>query len=340
MVVAVSITQQNTHFKISCAWSKYWFKWTILRYINLPVNYSNLHIMIKQKKKEGFQGQKAIVIPRKILVNQCAKNPIIHSLYLTDIGYYPKAKYHYRERSNGADQHILIYCFEGSGKANINKEIYDITPGDFFFVPIKTAHFYYADEDNPWTIYWIHFKGSTADAIISSLKKQHNGYKGYIQYSEKSIAFFKEIYMQMERGYSSDNLTYANMCLWHYLTTFLYNDRSLPEGEISNKDEIDRAIDFLSERIDQTLTLEEIAASVNLSVSHFSYLFKKKTGFSVIEYFNHLKVQKACQYILFTNMRIGEIALEIGIGDQYYFSRMFTKIMGVSPNEYRTKRIH
>src|SRR4051812_39712352 len=123
--------------------------------------------MIQQKKKEGFQGQKAIVIPRKILANQCVKNPIIHSLYITDIGYYPKAKYHYRERPHGADQHILIHCFEGSGNAKINKESYNITPGDFLFVPMKTPHFYCADENNPWTIYWIHFKGEASDSIIS-----------------------------------------------------------------------------------------------------------------------------------------------------------------------------
>jgi len=296
--------------------------------------------MVTQKKKEGFQGQKAIVIPRTILANQCEKNPIINTLYITDIGYYPKAQYHYRERPNGAGQHILIFCSEGSGKVKIDKETYEIAPGDFFFVPVNTTHVYYADENNPWTIFWIHFKGNTSDSIIALLKEQNNSYKGFLKYSEKSIAFFKEIYAQLERGYSSDNLTYVNMCLWNYFTTFLYNDRSRPEGKLSNKDEVDRAIDFLSERVDQTLTLEEIAASVNLSVSHFSYLFKKKTGYSVIEYLNHLKVQKACQYILFTNMRISEIALEIGIADQYYFSRMFTKIMGISPNEYRKKRIH
>jgi AraC family transcriptional regulator of arabinose operon len=55
-------------------------------------------------------------------------------------------------------------------------------------------------------------------------------------------------------------------------------------------------------------------------------------------YFNHLKIQKACQYLHFTDDRINQIADQLGIGDSYYFSRLFKKLMGISPVEYR-KRI-
>src|SRR5487761_2087853 len=104
------------------------------------------------KKRDGFQGQKAVIIPRKILQRYCAKNPIISSLYLTDIGYYPKARFHYRERPNGSDQHILIYCKEGSGTVLIKKEKLYYHAGVFFIIPAKTAHVYAANEENPWTI--------------------------------------------------------------------------------------------------------------------------------------------------------------------------------------------
>jgi len=290
------------------------------------------------KKREGFQGQKAIVIPRQILNTRCAKNDVINSLYVTDIGYYPKAKFHFRERDHGADQHILVYCHEGKGQVKIKKTNYKIEAGDFFTIPMKTAHTYEADEENPWTIYWVHFKGTTSSQIVSCIEKQI-GLKGFIQYNEKSIELFNEIYNQLERGYGTDTLMYANMCLWHFLTTFLFNDRySL--GKLANKDATDIAIDFLSHNINKVLALEDIAGEVNLSPSHFSHLFKKKTGFSPIEYFNHLKVQKACQYLLFTKLRVKEISQQLGIEDQYYFSRLFTKIMGIAPNDYRERRAH
>jgi AraC-like DNA-binding protein len=291
------------------------------------------------RKKEGFQGQKAVVIPRKIITEQCDQNDIIGTLYITDIGYYPNAKFHYRERPDGAGQHILIYCHKGSGSVQIQKEKYTIEAGDFCMVPMKAAHSYAANEQNPWTIYWMHFKGSISQSIIDLFEKRTGGYKGFISNSDCCISLFNEIYNQLERGYSADNLIYANMCLWHFLTTFIYNSKCEVAGSAKQREVSDVAIDFLRKNIDRSVTLEEIAGTVNLSPPHFSLLFKAKTGFPPIEYFNHLKVQKACQYLLFTSLRIKEISLELGIGDQYYFSRMFKKIMGMSPNEYREKRI-
>jgi transcriptional regulator GlxA family with amidase domain len=84
-----------------------------------------------------------------------------------------------------------------------------------------------------------------------------------------------------------------------------------------------------------SLALEDIAKHVGVSVSHFSLIFKKKIGVSPINYFHQIKIQKACEYLKYTDILIKEIAFKIGILDTQYFSRLFTKIIGVSPNQYR-----
>ncbi|PGH40196.1 MAG: AraC family transcriptional regulator, partial [Candidatus Nephrothrix sp. EaCA] len=64
---------------------------------------------------------------------------------------------------------------------------------------------------------------------------------------------------------------------------------------------------------------------------------RKKTGYSPMVFFNRLKVQRACQYLKSSTLRINEIAYKIGIQDPFYFSRMFAKTIGISPAEYRKK---
>lgn len=98
------------------------------------------------KKKEGFNGQKSIVIPRGILQKAASQHPILAGIQLTDIGFYPKAKFHYRERSKGIDQYILLYCVGGKGEVSIEDNSYPISTGNFIVIPAEKAHSYHSNE--------------------------------------------------------------------------------------------------------------------------------------------------------------------------------------------------
>jgi len=290
------------------------------------------------KKKEGFEGQKSIVLPRKIVTEFAETNAYSAGVYITDIGYYPKAKYHFRQRTHGIDQHILIYCVEGKGRVQIMGSKYAMVPGSFVIIPAGCAHNYASDEKDSWTIYWIHFKGSLSKKLVDTMKQKLNGYCGTVQFKQKRVDLFDDMYSCLERGYGNDNLSYANICLHHFIASFIYNDKFNLSERTEASDPVELSINFMQQHISQLLSLEEIARSVNFSVSHYSSLFRKKTGFAPIEYFNHLKIQRACQYLHFTDLRVKEIADKLGIEDPYYFSRLFTKLMGLSPNQYRSRR--
>lgn len=289
-------------------------------------------------KKDGFDGQRAIVIPKSILHKFCKLNMLINKCYITDIGYYPKARLHYRERLHGAEQNILIYCVDGKGSAKLNKTLYNLSSGDFLFIPKGVAHSYNTDPDNPWTIYWCHFKGEQADEIIRLAMQKYGMVKGNVLFSEIRISLFDELYRTLESGYGFENLSYVNLIFPQFLSSFIFNDKFQQSPESPLVDVIELSFKFMQENLDKELTLAKISENVNSSASHFSAIFKKRTGFPPIEYFNHLKIQKACQFLQFTPLRIKEIAFKIGISDQYYFSRLFTKIMGISPSEYREQR--
>lgn len=286
--------------------------------------------------REGFSGQRLIVIPRTVISGFLSTDPVTRHLYITDIGYYPKARYHYAERPEGIDQHIVIYCTEGSGWLEMNGRHTRLSASQFIVIPAGTPHRYAADAERPWTIYWLHFKGEASSFTANLILRNSEDHKPHLSFSDDRIKLFDEICLNLEKGYSEDALRYVNMLFSHFLSSIIYDDKF---GRIEKLEDelLTKAVGYMQQKINASIKLDEIASFVNLSASHFSAVFKAKTGHSPIEYFSHLKVQKACQYLSFTNMPVKEIALTLGIGDQYYFSRMFTKMMEISPTSYRDK---
>ncbi len=289
------------------------------------------------RKRDGFEGQRLIVIPKKIVSEFLVKDPVTRQIYITDIGYYPRAMFHYAERSHGISQNIIIYCIEGYGWIEINKKRIGISPSQFIAIPANTPHRYGADEKNPWSIYWAHFKGDNAAFIADLIVKNSDNYKPQLTFSEDRIGLFDDIYENLENGYGDDTLRYVNMIFYHFLSSMIYEDKFNRKKKTVTADVVDTVIKLMQDNIQKTITLKQMADSSNLSVTHFSSLFRKKTGHSPIEYFNHLKIQKACQYLSFTNMTVKELAFCVGVDDQYYFSRMFTRLMGTSPSAYRKR---
>ena len=289
------------------------------------------------KKKEGFEGQKAIVLPHSV-IHMLEKNPITAPIHITDIGYYPSAKYHYRARQHGCKQHILIFCVDGKGWFKLNKRKYDVLPENFFLIPSDTPHSYGADDTKPWSIYWIHFKGSLSIHVSKKLAGINQIYPVKDDAIDDRLHLFEEIYQTLDNGYSIDNLQYSSMCLWHFLSSFLFINNFKNFLYEKEHDFIDQVIDFLKSNLSKNYTLKKISEEFGFSISHFSYLFRNRTGYAPLEYFSILKIQRACQYLDLTNMRIKEIASKVGYNDPYYFSRVFHKIMNMSPIEYRQKQ--
>ena len=293
--------------------------------------------LTNRRKRDGFQGQKLIVLPKKIINDFLRRDSITSQLHITDIGYYPKALYHYAERHTGIGQHILIYCAEGYGWVEISKKRIEVKPSEFILIPRNVPHRYGADESKPWTINWIHFKGHLADNIVELILKDSELYKPKVSHSEQRLRLFDDIFGTIELGQSHTALRYVTMTFFHFLSSLMYQSKFTSENQPMKKDVFETIIEKMKEQIHLPVSLNALAENANLSVSHFSAVFKSKTGYAPIEYFNHLKIQSACQYLSFTDMPIKTIAITLGIEDPYYFSRMFSRILGTSPTEYRLK---
>jgi AraC-like DNA-binding protein len=287
--------------------------------------------------EEGFKDQKAIILPQKILF-ELESNPITKLLFITDIGYYPEAKYHYRERPTGAKQNIIIFCAKGKGWVETDGNKIKVRNDQFFIIPANIPHRYGADTTDPWTIYWLHFTGNLADRFVKKDFSLVTIDPGINTRNDRRIRLFEEIYQNLSMGYSIENIEYSSICLWYFLGAFYYLAQFERIRAIQQHDLIEKSILYMYEHIDSKINLTHLASLCGFSVSHYSMIFKKKTSRSPIEYFNNLKIQKACQLLDFTTLHIKEIASRLNYEDQFYFSRVFKKTMGLSAAEYRKNK--
>ncbi|BBE16188.1 transcriptional regulator, AraC family [Aquipluma nitroreducens] len=290
------------------------------------------------KKQEGFPGQISYVIPDRILA-LAQENSLISGLFVTDIGYYPQARHHFRERPSGSEQLILIYCVQGKGEIRLNETVFTIPANYFFIIPAGVSHAYRADEKDPWSIYWIHFTGLKSSAWARFASKVTAIERGRNARISDRTDLFSEIFRNLDRGFSIETLEYVNLCLPYLLASFTRLNQFRLIREPGEKDIVGQSINFMLDHLREKLKLEKIAAETCLSASHFSRLFQNCTGHSPIDYFIQLKIQRACRLLDNSGQTIAEIALEMGFEDQFYFSRLFRKMMGMAPTQYRKRRV-
>jgi AraC-like DNA-binding protein len=106
--------------------------------------------------------------------------------------------------------------------------------------------------------------------------------------------------------------------------------------ETQMPDRLGQSIVFMKNNMHKPLSVEEIAKQFHYSPSHYTAMFKKKTGLSPINYFIRMKIHYACQLLTQRELIIKEIADKIGYEDPYYFSRIFKKVIGKSPTQYKS----
>lgn len=96
-----------------------------------------------------------------------------------------------------------------------------------------------------------------------------------------------------------------------------------------------KAADFIRQNYDRNLTIEMLAEHVGKTPNYFSHLFKKEFGVSFSEYVNQIRVNKAKELILHSNLLIYEVGEKVGYHDFVYFTQVFKRIAGCSPTELR-----
>lgn len=106
-------------------------------------------------------------------------------------------------------------------------------------------------------------------------------------------------------------------------------------AEADAAQKIRESIVFMQQHLDKPLQVSALASNANISQSHYFALFKRIMGSTPIDYFIHLRMQRACHLLRTTTTSVKCVAAALGYDDPFYFSRLFRSVNGVPPSDYR-----
>lgn len=277
-----------------------------------------------------------VVIPRPFL-ELIQDDPLTGDLYIHSLGHIPRARHHHISRPAGSPYHVFLYCTDGKGTVNSNGTEFSLTANRYMVLPAGVPFSYYADDADPWSLYWIVFGGDKAVVFSNAMSKPRTAQPSVHSRIEQRTELFDTVHSLLCGGLTLPKINYANVIVMHFLTSFLY--LNLDRGPTPQREHGDNMVakvtHFMNENIEKNLTLKDLSAIAGYSGNYFYRKFFRETGHGPIDYFIRLKMNKASILLIKTRLRISQIAGKLGFASADYFSRMFKKTVGISPTEFR-----
>jgi len=288
--------------------------------------------LLVERRAEGFAGQQLYRVPQMVL-QRIEARPFTRHAVVTCLGYYPDAKGHFMERPEGLEEYLLIFVEAGAGWIETGGKRERVGAGEVVLLPPRERHAYGSDEVNPWSLFWCHFRGQTAEELLEWTNFSADTRVMTCAAWDGIRRQFHTLFNSLERGYHEHNLLEMSRILINVIT--LLHRNSSRERPQEAQDRIERAMDRMRETLTCPLSLDEYAREAGYSVPRYCHWFKHFTGVSPMAYLTELRIQAACEYLDTTSLNIKEIAATLGYDDPYYFSRAFAKCTGKSPMKYR-----
>jgi len=271
------------------------------------------------------------------LVDEQRKNPLVLDLFISETGEIEVEQGTIWGSEEKLDRYLLVYCTKGNGFVVIEGEQILVSNDQFFIIPKGVSFKFYSVLDINSRLLVAYFDGWKAMRLGKEFALVRNLIPSVNNMVANREMLFDEIFNNLSKGFHDENMQYINFCFGHLLATFIYANRTIEDVEAEENPVVNRAINFLNRNLDKKLSLNELANEVGYSHTYLSTIFKKVTNYSPISYFSHLKILKACEYLDYTNMKVKEISFSLGYTDPYYFTKDFTKKMGMSPRNYRNR---
>lgn len=275
-------------------------------------------------------------------------------LHLQEVGSLTAIRPHTSKREK-LQSYLCFMVEDGEGELVYKGKKYELRRGDVVFIDCRKAYSHSTGDGhsvdnsrstdnahsatNPntelWSLRWCHFYGPSMPAIYA--KYCERGGLPVIRGADVNqyVTLLTDIYtLASSSDYIRDMRINEKL---NDLLTLLMESSWHREAHTNapKKMEISQVKSFLDEHYKEKLSLESVASHFFIDKHYLARLFKEHYGVTLVTYLQQVRITHAKRMLRFTDKSIEEIGLECGIGELNYFSRVFKKLEGVSPSEFR-----
>ncbi len=248
-----------------------------------------------------------------------------HLFSFTDCGYeYNDNGYFYdREHDLG---YMFTYTISGTAELTYEGKNQILHKGDLCMIELEKKSILKVINNNHWEIYFIHLIGANIDDIYRAFVNNCGQIKHDFN-PEKMINCVENLLERPDKYRTS-------LLIYETLIDALEQSSSIDNENIG----INKAINYFYDMYREEISLEDVCNEINFSKFHFIRKFKDATGMPPKQFLLELRIKKACELLLTSNMSLTDIAVHCGFKTAKNLYYSFTKIYGIGPREYQKSR--
>ncbi len=241
----------------------------------------------------------------------------------------------YKFRLRGYPFHRMTFTISGQAKIYDNKEYHIADAGSIYYLPPKKVCEVANNLNKPWKHAYIHFIGSDIDTLFNKVANNTKNVWNVSNPGEIQSLFENIANNCLEQSEDSQVICDS------YLRILLLKLNSMisDSREHSNASRLNylECYNYINNNFSQIVSINDISEKCCISSIYLCRLFKKYALTSPMAYVTKLKMNKAALLLIQTDYSVKKISLLLNFDNQYYFSRAFKRIYGISPQNYREK---
>lgn len=234
--------------------------------------------------------------------------------------------------SRGADSPTFVfeYVRKGRGFLQVNDTLCYPQGGDLYIAPGNTSHSYGSSADDPWEKVWVNLSGTLPAALLDAYELR----EVFLIPNCPVESFFNEIISLVQSD--APNLVEKVELLLQQIIQAAAKVYHKPKDSGRTGEAIILKT-YLDENFCNAISLEDLGRLIHKSPAQVLRIFRKEWQTTPYQYLLDLRLHLAARFLCNTCKNIKDIARESGFCDEYYFSSLFKKKIGVSPKNYRRK---